>query len=211
MARVKTKTRTISNAGQRRTLVCVASRKALGELPTESLVEFDGLIELIADHDIQTVEVQPRTFEIEVNGKILRYTPDVRYVRRNGKVGYREFKQDLTKFPAELAMKLDAAADHIRRQGDEFSIRTADEIRCGFRIRNLKLLHRYEQWPVAPSLKTALEEFLEQGPQELHDLHTHCGRETVGSIYRLIWDRWLGADLDSALLCSRTRVWRVPQ
>ena len=211
MARVKTRTRTISNAGQRRTLVCVASRKAIGELPTESLVEFDGLIELIADHDIATIQVQPQTFEIDVNGRICRYTPDVQYVRRDGTVGYREFKEDLANLPPELTSKLDAAARFFRRQGYEFSIRTADEIRSGFKIRNLKLLYRYQQWPVNGSLKAVLSEFLEQGPQELHDLHTHCGREAVGSIYKLIWDRWLGADLDSALLCSGTRVWRVPQ
>ena len=46
MARRKTATRTISNAGRLKVLTVLASHKSIGLAPTESSVEVDGLVDL---------------------------------------------------------------------------------------------------------------------------------------------------------------------
>jgi len=92
MAKVKTATRTLSNAGRLRTLVITTSHKAEGVLVAESLVEYDGLLELMANPDIVSMRVQPETIYFELDGRSVAYTPDVRFVRRDGRIGFREFK-----------------------------------------------------------------------------------------------------------------------
>lgn len=210
MAKVKTATRTLSNAGRLRTLVVATSPKAVGQLGAESLVEYDGLLELIADPDIVSVEVQPQTFQfVKGGGRTVSYTPDVRFTRRDGRIGYREFKHDVTKLEPELAAKLEIARESFAEQGYEFEIRDATAIRKGFRIQNLRLLKRYAQWPVSPAFQRGVLEFVgERTDILLQDLCEPAGTGGLGGVYRMLWDHLLEADLETALFCTATRIWR---
>jgi hypothetical protein len=160
MARVKTATRTIRNAGPGRTMVLVASRKAVGELPTESLIEYDGLIELLADPDIVSVQVQPETISLEIDGETVKYTTDAKFVRRDGSIGFREFKDSSKPLSPEMERKLQAAKTHFVQRGYEFSVRTSGEIGAGFRIANLKLLKRYARWTTSEAFQRSVLDFV---------------------------------------------------
>lgn len=209
MAKVKTATRAVSNAGQPRTLVNIASTKAIGELPTESLVEFDGLIELIADPDIVSVQVQPQRFDLEVDGKAVQYTPDVRFVRRDGRIGFREFKDSSKPLPQEVADKLQAAAAFLADEGYEFEVRTSGELRSNHRVANFKLLKRYDGWKTTRAFEESVLAFVgDRQDLHLHDLRQHVGPDAFGALYRMLWERLLEADLTSAALSGTTSVRR---
>lgn len=209
MAKVKTATRTIRNAAPSRSLALVTSPKAIGDLPTESLVELDGLIELTSDRDIVSVKVQPETFELEVDGKEVKYTPDVEFVRRDGRIGFREFKDSSKPLPPEMQRKLQVASEFFAQRGYEFIVRTSDELREGYRIANLKHLKRYARWKTSEAFQRAVLEFV--GGREdlyLNDLRERVGPAAYGAMYRMLCDGQLEADLQAAPLSGSTRVWR---
>lgn len=209
MAKIKTATRTIRNAGPGRTLVNVATAKAVGELPTESLVEYDGLIELIADPDIVSVQVQPETIALEVDGRTARYTPDVKFVRRDGRIGYREFKDSSKPLAPEVERKLQAAVLRFAAWGYEFDVRTSGELRSGYRLANLKLLKRYAQWTTSQAFRQAVLEFVgDRTDLQLHDLRERVGHAAFGALYRMLWEGDLEAELESAPLCGASSVRR---
>lgn len=210
MAKLKTATRTLSNAGRLRTLVVATSRKAVGPLGAESLVEYDGLLELVADPDIVSVQVQPETVRFVMGGRPVTYTPDVRFVRRDGRIGYREFKLNTENLPPELDAKLAIAQEYFTEQGFEFEVREAAAFRRGFRIDNLRLLKRYEHWPTSQVLQRRVLAFVEAHDEVcLQDLRDHVGAEGLGALYRMVWERQLDVDLESARLCAATVVRRL--
>lgn len=210
MARVKTSTRTISNAGPLRTLALVATPKAQGELPTESLVEYDGLLHMCFDSDILSIKVQPEIVPLSVNGKPVTYIPDVRFIRRDGRIGFREFKQDKSELSDDERMKYQAAAAHFRRQGFEFSIIDADELRIGYRLSNIKLLKRYSQCLISIEHQKIIREYLQEHPSSvLSEMRRRVGPQGSRTLYRMLWDQQVGADLDGEPLGATTRVWRL--
>lgn len=209
MAKIKTATRTLSNAGHLRVLVAVASPKAIGEMPAESLVEYDGLTELLADPDVVSAQVQPETFELYVDGVWRKYTPDVRFVRRDGRIGFREFKHSKQDLDEELKVKLDAARSALEAGGYEFEVRDASEIRRGYRIYNLRLLKRYATWPTSKEFQRRVWEFVGGAADMcLQDVRDFVGGDKYGSLYRMLWEQQLRADLVGAPLCAATPISR---
>lgn len=207
MAKIRTATRTISNSGQRRTLVSISTEKAVGFMPTESLVEYDGLIELIADKDVVSIQVQPETFSIEVDGDFVQYTPDVKFQRRNGRLGFREFKDSTAASDPEVRRKLNAFERYFCAQGFEFQVRTSDELRTGHKIANLKLLKRYASWATSDATKGVVLNMVEsQREIRLHELRMRMDSKHLGALYRMIWDGQLNADLEGAPLSGETVV-----
>jgi hypothetical protein len=210
MAKRQTATRTISNAGRLRVLRVVAAIKAIGLAPTESSVEADGLIDLEYDPTIERFEVQPVTVEVTVDGRTVKYTPDVRYVRRTGVIGFREFKGSMEDLDTDTARKLEAANERFLRDGYEFSVMDAAQLRVGCRMDNLRLLHRYARWPAPAALRAQVLDALEARPrQTLGELRSLVGNAHLGGLYRMLWDRQVGVDLLSEPLSAWTPVWRV--
>lgn len=209
MARVKTATRAITNGGGLcRTLVLPATAKAVGELPTESLVEYDGLLEMIYDPDIVSVQVQPEVVALTVGTVNRAYTPDVKFVRRDGRIGYREFKQSLKDLDADTLEKLNAAAKHFASSGYEYSVVEVGQLRHGSRLSNIRLLKRYSRWPSSVSVERQIQEHLRrQGQSSLHELRDLVGPAAYGNLYRMLWDQRLRADLDIEPLSGATRIW----
>jgi hypothetical protein len=210
MAKVKTATRTLSNAGRLRTLVIATSHKAEGVLVAESLVEYDGLLELLADPDIASLRVQPETLEFEMDGRPVSYTPDVRFVRRDGRIGFREFKPPIATLDNEVVAKLDGAQEVLTKQGYEFEVRDSDTVRRGYRIENLRLLKRYAAWPTSQAFQRRVLDFV--GGQDdvcLQGLRDLVGPHGYGALYRMLWERQLRVDLDGRTLGALTRIWRA--
>lgn len=211
MAKRKTATRTISNAGRLRILTVVASHKAIGLAPTESAVEVDGLVDLEYDETVEQFQVQPQTFGLDVDGRPIRYTPDAKVLRHTGVIGYREFKHAGTPLEPMAAQKLEAAGTYLRRRGFDFDIVQSDELRIGYRMDNLHLLRRYARWPAPQKLRAKVFESLgARHRQTLGDLRSLVGNFDLGGLYRMLWDKQVGVDLVSERLSGRTPVWRLP-
>jgi hypothetical protein len=209
MAKIRTATRALSNAGRLRLLVAIASRKAVGEMPAESLVEYDGLTELLADPDIVSAQVQPETIQLHIGGVQRNYTPDVRFIRRDGRIGYREFKLSKLELDEESAAKLDAARASYEARGYEFDVRDAGEIRRGYRLENLRLLKRYASWATSEDFQRRVWELVgDDGETCLQDARDFVGSNNYGSLYRMLWDGHLVADLVRARLSGATKVRR---
>lgn len=207
MARIKTATRALSNAGRLRLLVAIASRKAVGEMPAESLVEYDGLVELLADPDIVSAQVQPETIELYIGGVQRSYTPDVRFVRRDGRIGFREFKLSKCELDDDSRAKLDAARASYEARGYEFDVRDASEIRQGYRLDNLRLLKRYASWSTSKPFQRRVQEFVADTPDVcLQDVRDMVGSGNFGALYRMLWDGQLTADLTAARLSGATLI-----
>lgn len=209
MARIKTATRTVTNAGRLRVLVAIASKKAVGELPAESLVEYDGILELLWDPDVLSVEAQPETFTLYVDGIRKKYTPDVRFVRRDGRIGYREFKLSKEDLDDETRAELEAARQALEVDGFEFEVRDASEIRRGFFVDNLRLLKRYAEWPTSDAFQRRVWEFVgHEQTLPLQDLRDFVGGAGFGALYRMLWDQQLHGNLTTTPLCAETPIRR---
>lgn len=210
MAKVKTATRTLSNAGRLRTLVIATSPKAQGVLVAESLVEYDGLLELMADPDIASLQVQPETVHVELDDRPVEYTPDVRFVRQDGRIGYREFKPPIDTLANEVVAKLKVAQRVLTQRGYEFEVRDSDAVRIGYRIENLRLLKRYAAWPTSRDLRRRVLAFVDgQADVCLQDLRDLVGPDGYGALYRMLWERHLEVDLTTARLGAATRIGRL--
>ena len=211
MAKRRTATRTISNAGRLRVLeVVTAARKVVGIAPTESSVEPDGIIDLAYDRGIAQIQVQPITVELDVDGEIRRYTPDVKYVRDTGVIGFREFKDSDTPMEPDMVRKLEAARAYFRRDGFEFAVVESKELRRGYRMDNLRALKRYAQWPPTQRVRDLVFGCLRDGARKtLGELRELVGLAGLGSLYRLMWDQEIGVELEAARLCAATSVWGV--
>lgn len=208
MAKRKTATRTITNAGRLRILTVLASHKSIGLAPTESAVEVDGLVDLEYDETVERFQVQPQTFDLGLDG---RYTPDAKVVHHTGVIGYREFKHVGTPLDPMAAQKLEAAGAHLRRRGFDFDIVRSDELRVGYRMDNLHLLRRYARWPASQKLRAQVFESLEtRHRQTLGDLRSLVGNSGLGGLYRMLWDKQVGIDLVSERISGRTPVWKLP-
>lgn len=211
MAKRRTATRVVTNAGRLRVLEVVASAKALGIAPTESSVEADGLVDLEYDKGIMSFQVQPVTLELVVDGVARKYTPDVRYVRHSGVIGFREFKHSESPPELDMVRKLDAARTQLTNSGYEFDIVESDQLRRGFRMDNLRTLKRYSAWARSQALRERVLAAVGDGEGTgLGELRERVGTADLGSLYRMLWDQELGVDLESARLCDATPVWRLP-
>lgn len=208
MARRSTATRTITNAGRLRVLEIVAATKAIGLAPTESSVEADGIVDLEYDKTIRQFEVQPVTVGLLVDGQHRKYTPDIRYVRPTGVVGFREFKDAAKPLSLDEVRKLEAANERFTREGYEFGVVDSAQLRRGYRMANLRLLRRYARWPVSEQLRHQVVDFLQTpGEHTLGELRELVGYGSFGSLYRMLWDQEVGVDLVAARLCAATPVW----
>ena len=210
MARIKTSSLTVSNAGQLRNVTLLASTKSVGRSPTGSSVEFDGLQDLVFDPDIVSFEVQPESIHVWVGGIRHRYTPDARCVRRNGEVEYREFKLDASELDATYLLLLDAVTAHYRQRGQVFKLVAAKGLRSGHRMDNIRALRRYRDWPVPMSLRRQVQAELNgRSDIGLGDLQALVGPAGLGALYRLLFDGDLLVDLNVRRLDAQTAVWGV--
>lgn len=210
MAKRKTATRTISNAGRLKVLTVLASHKSIGLAPTESSVEVDGLVDLEYDETVERFQVQPERVPVEVGGEVRDYYPDAKVVLRTGVIGYREFKDASEPLKPEVVLKLDAARTQMRSGGYQLDIVQSDQLRVGYRMENLHLLRRYARWPAPQRLREQVLGAMEAKPrQTLGDLRTLVGTASLGGLYRMLWDKQVGIDLVSERLSARTPVWSV--
>lgn len=208
MAKLKTASRSVSNAGQLYNVGLIPLRQ--GRCAYEAGVERDGLYDLGYRRDIVSVISQPETITLWIDGVLHKYTPDVLYANADGEIGITEFKHVTFETDEAYQAKLDAAKAYYGSKGIEFTVVKSDEIRLGYRMDNIRCLRRYYLWPLPTSItKLVIEYLLKAGESTLGDLKDLVGVDGYGALYRMLYEQQIGVDLVVARLCSATRVWRV--
>lgn len=205
MSKVKTATRTLSTAGPNRTLHFLNSPKAIGTLVAESSAEADCLVNLMFDASIVALQVQPEKFDIPNDGDPFSYIPDVMYKRKDGRIGYQEFKADLSRLPQDVIQRYQVAGDHLRSQGFEFDLIDAKRLTSRPRFKNLNLLHRYAYFDFDSALLSHLRQQLtRRGPMRLGDFRQEHGRHAIPNLFKLLWEQALSIDIDSGPFTGET-------
>lgn len=117
----------------------------------ESLIEQDFLYILDYEQEVITFAEQPIRLEYLWQGKTRHYTPDFHVVWLAGE-GLVECKPRQFVASDENQRKFKAADDWCKNQGWKFLVVTDEELRAGYRLKNIKLLTRYARTVVAPEM-----------------------------------------------------------
>lgn len=213
MAKLKTATRTISNAGVRRVVGLLASRKNKLAIAWESLNERDYFYDCEFSRRVLRYACQPETVTLWIDGKSVTYTFDARVWRDDGSVLNAEVKPDKVADDPEWAPLFEAAGRYFHLRGEAYQVVRESSFRRGERMDNIRLLYRYADWPTTPKRMQTVLDWLPAGgePVDLGDL-TAWARYTsqdLGVIYHLMFHQQIGADLEARLIGAETRVWRA--
>lgn len=121
----------------------------------ESLIELDFIHLLEFEPEVEWFEEQPLTIEYQFEGKALHYTPDFHIVRL-GRHQLVECKPDKFVDKAENQRKFRVATTWCTERGWDFEVVTADQLRAGYRLENIKFLTNYARHPVDPITRSRL-------------------------------------------------------
>ena len=206
MAKLKTATRTIHNAGRLKVVGQFHSYKNGVSVSWESQVERDLLYCLEFAQDVASYVPQPETFEFWLDGKKCRYTPDVRVTQTDGEIRFKETKAELPNPESVMALRLNAAQSAIEGKGYALDIVCADEIRRGHFVTNIRLLYRYAQWLLPEEFAEKINRVLPPAGLALGALVEAVGAEYTGAIYRLMYDQFISVDMEAAPISFGTPV-----
>lgn len=191
-----------------------SGRNVIGKFPSlkmgcmvlfESLVELDFIYLLDYEQAVERFEEQPLTIEYEYDGELLRYTPDfhVVYLGCNWLV---ECKPEKFVDTDENHRKFVAAANRCDEWDWQFVIATAEELRAGFRLRNVKLLTRYARHPVDPITRSRVYARLLVGRMSLtvldlaRYLAPHNPPEAFPVVFHMAYRHELAIPIDDAAI-----------
>lgn len=214
MARYKTATRTVSNAGVHRVVGLFPSRKCAEPAACDSLLERDYF--LLLDHDPGVVRFipQPETIPLSGDPRWKRYTPDALVFFEDSLVRRVEVKHDVSLRKRKIVARLDAILGQYVLEGKEFQVVSSSEIRVGWRIENLRALRRYSWDKPHESSIQAAQTVLTQNPgialNAAADQMAALGVDTpLATLYHLMFFQWIDFDLVGALIGKRTSLrWR---
>lgn len=117
----------------------------------ESLLERDYLYLLDFERDVEWFEEQPLTVEYRQDGQDRRYTPDFHVVR--GGDFLVECKPHALVADEENQFKFRAARAWCAERGWTFQVVTDQEIRAGWRLKNVRFLTRYARHRIPPDIR----------------------------------------------------------
>jgi len=213
MAKLKTATRQLSNAGVRKMVGVLPSRKNALGVAWESLIERDYFYDCEFSPAVLRYECQPETVTLWIDGKSVTYTPDARVLHHDDSVLYAEVKQDDVADDPQWAPLFEAAERHYHLRGAHYRVVRQSSLQRGARMDNIRLLYRYADWPgTAAQLQTILD-WLPDGGEviDLGDLTAwvRYTSQDVGAVYRLMFAQQIGADLELGPIGPETPVWRA--
>lgn len=214
MAKLKTETRVIHNAGIHRVIGHSPSRKNRRAVVWESLIERDYF--LLLEHDPRVVRYvpQPETIDITLDPRWESYTPDVLVYYADGTLCRVEVKSDDALRDPEIVARLEVVTTQYLLEGKNFRVVTASQIRIGSRVDNLRALRYYTRVPLVEQAILAIRAALEPNPgvqlKRATGLITEQGlAEPLPALYHLMFRQHVTFDLDGALIGPRTALnWR---
>lgn len=181
-------------------------RKVIGKFPSiknnsmiwwESQLERDFLYLLEIDPDVISYGEQPLKIEYFADGKIHKYTPDVRVIRSNKKQIV-EVKDEKKAKEEEYVKLFRKVAPICRREGYEFIVVTDREIRVQPRLNNIKLIYKYAKTPVTTAHQILLYEmFANRETLAMGEIIKEFASKGMraATVYALIFRGILSADL----------------
>jgi hypothetical protein len=192
-----------------------------GGLSFESSLERDWLLSLDSSPDVTAIREQPFTLIYLMDGRRLKYTPDVlaEHVTRTGckRVIVYEVKcrDDLVAEWTNLRPRFKAAVAYCRARGWGFKIVTEEQIRTPF-LQNAKFLRRYRAIEgdtlVRNQLLYTFKALGETTPQALLAASywdEESQLKALPQLWKLVGERVIHAELNDPLSMS-CRMWANP-
>lgn len=211
MTQIKTETRPLSNAAPGRSLYLLYDPKTRTHHAAESFAEYEGLLAMLYDRDIVSMKAQAEVITVHGPDGTFKCIPDVRYVRTNGVIEFREFKANLASLPEEKKARLQHIQAHLQREGYTYTVEDAQTWRQGHRLANIKLLYRYAAMDLDTALLAELQKRLGPRPKtyDIWAFRSQFGRHRLPALYRLLWEQCVGVDIDGAPLGDESLLWRL--
>lgn len=176
----------------------------------ESRLEKDCCYHFEYDPDVVQYESQPEGFYYDFNGKKRPYTPDFLVIYHDGTLEYVEVKPYSKTLLKTFKQEFSARKEAANRRGFGLVLVTDKQIRDGYFLKNVELVHRYSGCIAGDELTTRVYSYLiAQNTMKISDLADSIG-ESIGrvfaSVLRLIAVGKAGVDLDIAQLSESTTV-----
>ncbi|HIF9249547.1 TnsA endonuclease N-terminal domain-containing protein [Photobacterium damselae] len=176
----------------------------------ESRLEKDCCYHFEYDPDVVQYESQPEGFYYDFNGKERPYTPDFLVTYHDGTFEYVEVKPYSKTLSKTFKQEFSARKEAATQRGFRLVLVTDKQIRYGYFLKNVELVHRYSGCIVGDELTTRVYSYLIiKNTIKISDLADLTG-ESVGrvfaSVLRLIAIGKVGVDLDIAQLSESTTV-----
>jgi head-tail adaptor len=194
---------------------------AIGRFPSLKvgrMVEFESLIErdylYLLDHqaDVEWFEEQPMTVKYRQDEQDLHYTPDF-HVVQGGSNFLVECKPHARVANEENQRKFRAARDWCAEHGWAFQVVTDQEIRAGWRLKNVRFLTRYARLRISPEVRGRILNCLLSAaiPMSLDDLveKAACNgndAEVIATILSMAFHHKVSVPLDDAPISGRSLV-----
>lgn len=211
MAKLKTETRVIHNAGPSRVIGQSPSRKNRGAAVWDSLIERDYF--LLLEHDPRVVRYvpQPEKIKITLDPRWKSYTPDVLVFYDDGTLCRVEVKSDEAVGDPEIVARLEVVGGQYRLAGKDFRVVTASEIRVGARIANLRALRHYTRFPLDAASVAATRFALTSHPGiGLNAAAALMAQQAIAQplpvLYHLMFRQHVEFDLYGALIGPKTEL-----
>jgi len=172
-------------------------RNIIGKFPSikmgrmiafESLIECDFIYLLDYEKEVEWFEEQPLRIEYQFEEKILHYTPDFHLIER-GRDILVECKPEKFVNTEENQYKASVANYWCAQHGWEYQVVTGEQIRNGFRLKNIKLLTRYARYAIDPTMRGAIYILISHSP----------GKTTINEIAKAISPGELSLGVSSIL------------
>lgn len=165
--------------------------------PCESMLEgkFIRLCEL--SPLVRSYEVQPSREVIPVEGRVERYTPDVRVWFTDGTEGWFEVKRAARSKVRRVAQRMSGAKTHFASTGRRFHVVTDEWLDTEPRAENvLELMYHRREMLTPVESERARHELLRTQPKTLADLYCLFGRDDS---WRLLGLGVVGIDLEQVV------------
>ncbi|MEI8612161.1 Tn7 transposase TnsA N-terminal domain-containing protein [Enterovibrio sp. Hal110] len=180
-------------------------------IPCESPIEFDACYHLEYHPDVQSFESQPFCFEYQLEDGVHSYTPDFLVTMKNGKKSLQEIKRSRFGLTPEYLHTFEAMQKGSEAIGFPLHLVTERQIRKGFILDNLKLIHRYAgSKHVCDFKKSVIEVIQNQGLSTSGKLASVFGK-SIGFMNRELLELMsLGlvkAHLENSLFNEDTELW----
>jgi hypothetical protein len=129
----------------------------------ESLIERDFIYLLDFEPEVSWFAEQPLTIEYQHEGERRAYTPDFRVIRNEQNVLV-ECKPEQRVNEPNNQRKFAAGKTYCATKGWLFQVVTDEQLRCGYRLRNVQLLTQFARYDIAPQFKQRIRDFLATTP-----------------------------------------------
>jgi TnsA endonuclease N terminal len=176
----------------------------------ESGVEKDFIYLLEYDRRISSYEEQPVCIEYKIDGKKHTYTPDFQAVV-GGETWVYECKPEKFVGASNNKIKFDAAEKWCVEKGWGFQVITAELIRAGCRLKNVKHLTGFSRVVVSPQLTAKIYAFFSKFPAaRMVDVATYIPENTSSEVYpalfHMAYHHRLIVPLDSELISPLSEI-----